>query len=111
MLNRIALLFCIRIKSQQLYHGAEEFLIDYVGFSETLMSYSGDAARWSIVPVEILSLLRNHLGYKLYTSIDICHSRARHGRHLDLAEDESFLGLEGPTNTICATGGWNMTQS
>ncbi|KAG0039207.1 hypothetical protein BGZ82_009247 [Podila clonocystis] len=59
------------IKSQQFYSGADEFLINPVGRTEALVSYSGDAVRWSMVLVEILSALRNHLGYKLYTSVDM----------------------------------------
>ncbi|KAG0030504.1 hypothetical protein BGZ81_002566 [Podila clonocystis] len=59
------------IKSQQFYGGADEFLINPVGRTEALVGYSGDAVRWSMVLVEILSALRNHLGYKLYTSVDM----------------------------------------
>jgi hypothetical protein len=62
---------CSRIKSQQLYSGADEFVVNSVGTTEALMGYSGDAVRWSMVLVEILSALRNHLGYKLYTSVDM----------------------------------------
>lgn len=71
------IVFRFRIKSQQFYHGAEEFVINParlsnpVPYSEPLMCYSGDAVRWSMVLVEILSSLRNHLGYKLYTSVDM----------------------------------------
>ncbi|KAF9212502.1 hypothetical protein CPC16_003227 [Podila verticillata] len=59
------------IKSQQFYHGAEEFVMNPVRISEPLTSYGCEAMRWSMVLVEILSSLRNHLGYKLYTSVDM----------------------------------------
>ncbi|KAF9336749.1 hypothetical protein BG006_007526 [Podila minutissima] len=59
------------IKSQQLYSGADEFLVNSAGSTEALMGYGSDAVRWSMVLVEILSALRNHLGYKLYTSVDM----------------------------------------
>ncbi|KAF9301171.1 hypothetical protein BGZ74_007030 [Mortierella antarctica] len=59
------------IKSQQLYSGADEFLVNSVGTTEALVGCGSDAVRWSMVLVEILSALRNHLGYKLYTSVNM----------------------------------------
>ncbi|KAG0078126.1 hypothetical protein BGZ93_006145 [Podila epicladia] len=59
------------IKTQQFYCGADEFLINSTGATEALVGYCGDAVRWSMVLVEILSALRNHVGYKLYTSVNM----------------------------------------
>ncbi|KAG0078125.1 hypothetical protein BGZ93_006144 [Podila epicladia] len=56
------------IKSEKDVQGTKEFHLHPTGLTNALYADNGDAYRWTMVLVELLSLLQDQLEFKLYTS-------------------------------------------
>ncbi|KAG0030503.1 hypothetical protein BGZ81_002565 [Podila clonocystis] len=56
------------VKSDRDVQGTKEFHLHPTGLTSALHANNGDACRWTMVLIELLSLLQDNLGFKLYTS-------------------------------------------
>ncbi|KAG0333923.1 hypothetical protein BG000_008780 [Podila horticola] len=56
------------VKSDKDVQGTKEFHLHPTGLTTALHADNGDAYRWTMVLVELLSLIQDNLGFKLYTS-------------------------------------------
>ncbi|KAI9237397.1 MAG: hypothetical protein BYD32DRAFT_416535 [Podila humilis] len=56
------------LKKEKEQDGTREFHLDSTGLTNALYAENGDAFRWTMVLIELLSLLQENLGFKLYTS-------------------------------------------